>query len=127
MNKSETLQSLYFYRTNLNQKLNEPGWTIWALKGSLVTLIWILTSLIYSETIIIHLSLKIGLILYFIYPLISFVFINKKNKGIAKISEPTYYFLKTELTSLRFQFFFEVSTFLAIYYLVNYQEYLTND
>ncbi|UXX78201.1 hypothetical protein N7E81_12615 [Reichenbachiella carrageenanivorans] len=123
MTKIETLQSLYFYRNNLNQKLNEPGWTIWALKGALVTLVWIFVSLFRSDTLDYNTAIKIGFIVYFVYPYIKFVFDNSTENG-SKIQETTYFFLKSEITSLRFSFFYELGVFGLLYYSVNYLGYL---
>src|SRR5690554_3850876 len=126
MNKLETVQLLQIHRTNLNQKLNYPGWNLWALTASLAGLFWLSFNIIYNSNI--EWTNALNLLLFLIFAFTALEISSKLfNIPIRKFdsNDPTHYYSKLGASSLNLRILLHLLLWCSIFYLVTYENYLT--
>lgn len=121
LNKSETLSILGFHEERLKNNHIKPGWSKWALYGSLASLIWLFLILYQNDQIVINDGLKLFVGLFLFYQLQSLVIKSFEKSSITK----TIYQNKENTSSSKI-ILFNIFNYLGIFYLSNYIFILNN-
>ncbi|WP_258097177.1 hypothetical protein [Marinoscillum pacificum] len=122
MTKFETLQILDNYRINLNSKLNDPGWTKWALVGSFVTLFWLLLDIIDNHVITWPAVIKISVAIYLVSPLFQALLISNRSE-IVNSSDKSYFIIQSEIFKSRHSLVYQVLVLVVIAYHINSSDF----